>query len=186
MAMNCGISSGIDVSCESLRKVSGVKRLWIFNVNDIRVPIAADSSGTLSGYVSAIELNGYTGLYEFEAPKYSHQATSELTKADGGGVSYTQTVIVRGFNDSPTEDTALEDLAVADVVAVVMTANGEFKIYGATNGLNATADTETTGRALGEDTSTQVTLGGSEPKRYLRFSRGTAAQTLAYIEALAI
>lgn len=186
MALNCGISSGIDVSCDSLRKVSGVKRLWVFNVNDVRVPIAQDESGALSGYVSSIELNGYTGLYEFEAPKYSHQATSELVRGENGGVSYNQTVIVRGFNDTPSEDEALEDLAVADVGAIVMTNNGEFKIYGATNGLNANADTETTGRAQGEDIASQVTLGGSEPKRYLRFSRGTSAQTLAYLEALTI
>lgn len=186
MSLNCGISSGIDVSCDSLRKVSGVKKLWVLNVNDIRVPISQDAGGSLAGYVTAIELDGYTGLYVFDAPKYSHQATSSLVVSEGGSVSYTQTVIVRGINDTPTEDEALEDLAVADVVVILQNGNNEFLIYGATNGLNATADEQTTGRALGENIASQVTLTGSESKRFLRFSRGTVTDTIAYLEAMEI
>lgn len=181
MPLNCGITSGVGADCASLKRVSGVsKKAWVFNIADLRAPIGVDASG----YVTALEFNAYDGLYAFESTKYSHQGTTALVVSDGGSLSYTHTVMLRLYNDNPLEDLAIENLASAEVGVILKTGNNDYLIYGASNGLSATADDQTTGRNLGEDTTTMVTLTGSEVTRPLRFRRGDAAATLQYLEAL--
>lgn len=179
----CGITQGFDVDCESLRRVSGVKRVWLFNLGDLTSAI--DSTG--SDYVTNLEFNGYTGLYFYDSKKLSHQFTWTLAVNDNGGASFTQTLALRLFVDSPTEVVSLSDLAVADVGAIIQTNNGEFWIGGVENGLSATEGTGTTGRNLGEDTASTITLTGSErlPYRMLLVG-GSATTTLTYLNALTI
>jgi hypothetical protein len=177
----CGITSGFNFDCNSLRRVSGVNRVWAFNIDDLRVAI--DPNGF--GYVTGLEFDGYDGLYEFESKKFSHQFTHNLVVAESGAVSWTQTAVLRLFVDTPAEVQALSDLAVANVGFVVLTNNGEFRIYGASNGMTAgDGTTGTTGKNAGEDTTDQVTLIGSEKLQYRTLLRTDYATTLAYVEAL--
>lgn len=177
----CIISGGIDFDCSALKKTGGIKKVWLFNLSALRVAI--DPNGT--GYVTSLEFTGYDGLYLFDARKYSHEFTSTLTIGDGGNASWTQELILRLFNDTPTEDQALSDLAVAEVGAIIQTNNGEFLIAGATNGLTGTAGTATTGRNPGDATATSITLSGAENQIWRRLLRnGNFADTLAYVTAL--
>lgn len=177
----CLITSGFDVSCESLKRVSGIKKVWLFNLSALRVAI--DPNGT--GYITSLEFTGYDGLYLFDSRKYSHQFTSTLTIGDGGNASWTQELVLRLFNDTPTEDQALSDLAVAEVGAIIQTNNGEFLVAGAGNGLTGTAGTVGTGRNVGEDTAATMTLTGAETQVWRRLLRnGNFADTLAYVQAL--
>lgn len=178
----CGISSGIDYDCNSKRRISGVKKVWLFNVDTLTSAI--DPNGT--GYVTGLEFDGYEGLYLFDAGKFSHSATSTINvQADSGAVSFLQQVILRVFADSPSEIAVLSDLLVATVGAVVLTNNNEFRIYGAVNGMSATEGAVSpTGRAQGEDTATTVTLTGEESLPYRLLLKTDYAATLAYIQAL--
>lgn len=178
----CGISSGIDYDCNSKRRISGVKKVWLFNVDTLTSAI--DPNGT--GYVTGLEFDGYEGLYLFDAGKFSHSATSTINvQADSGAVSFLQQVILRVFADSPSEIAVLSDLLVATVGAVVLTNNNEFRIYGAVNGLSATEGAVSpTGRAQGEDTATTVTLTGEESLPYRLLLDTDYATTLAYVQAL--
>jgi hypothetical protein len=178
----CGISSGIDYDCLSKRRISGVKKVWLFNVDTLTSAI--DPNGT--DYVTGLEFNGYDGLYLFDAGKFSHSATSTINvQADSGAVSFLQQVILRVFADSPAEIAVLADLLVSTVGAVVLTNNNEFRIYGAVNGLSATEGAVSpTGRAQGEDTATSVTLTGEESLPYRLLLKTDYATTLAYIQAL--
>ena len=177
----CGITQGFNFDCLSLRRVSGVRRLWAFNVDDLRTGI--DPNGT--GYVTGLEFNGYDGLYEFESNKFSHQFTYTLVRSEGGSVSFTQTGVIRLFVDSPAEVAALADLAVANVGFIVLTNNNEFRIYGAENGMSAgDGTTGTTGRNQGEDLTDVVTMIGSEKLPYRTLLRTDYATTLAYVQAL--
>lgn len=179
----CGISSGIDYDCLSKRRISGVKKVWLFNVDELTSAI--DPNGT--GYVEGLELDGYSNqLYLFDAGKFSHSATSTINvQADSGAVSFLQTVILRLFIDTPTEIATLADLLVATVGAIVLTNNNEFRIYGAQNGLSATeGPVSPTGRTQGEDTATSVTLSGEEGLPYRLLLRTDYATTLAYIQAM--
>lgn len=180
----CGIGSGIDYDCLSKRRISGVKKVWLFNVDDLSAAI--DPNGT--GYVSGLQFDGYDGLYLFDAGKFSHSATSTISvQAESGAVSFLQSVILRVFADSPTEIEVLADLLVSTVGAVVLTNNNEFRIYGASNGLSATeGNVSPTGRAQGEDTATTVTLTGEEGLPYRLLLKTDFATTLAFVEALQV
>jgi len=177
----CGINQGFNFDCNSLKRVSGVRRLWAFNVADLRAGI--DPNGT--GYVSGLEFNGYDGLYEFESRKFSHQFTHTLVVAESGAASWTQTGVIKVFVDTPAEVAALSDLSVSNVGFIVLTNNSEFRIYGAENGMTAgDGTTGTTGRAQGEDTTDQITMIGSEKLPYRVLLRTDYNTTLAYVEAL--
>src|SRR5687767_2114734 len=152
MAVLCGISSGIDYTCLAKKRVSGVKKVWLFNLDLLNSPI--DPNGT--SYVQGLEFDGYDGLYLFDAGKFSHSATSTISvNTDSGAVSFLQNVILRLFIDTPDEVQVLSDLTTATVGAIVLTNNNEFRIYGAQNGLSATeGEVSPTGRAQGENTAT--------------------------------
>ena len=177
----CGINQGFNFDCLSLKRVSGVRRLWAFNIADLRTGI--DPDGT--GYVTGLEFNGYDGLYEFESRKFSHQFTHNLVVAESGAASWTQTGVIKVFVDTPEEVAALSDLSVSNVGFIVLTNNSEFRIYGAENGMTAAdGTTGTTGRAQGEDTTDQITMIGSEKLPYRILLRTDYNTTLALVEAL--
>lgn len=176
----CGINQGFNFDCLSLKRVSGVRRVWAFNIADLRTAI--DPNGT--GYVTGLEFNGYDGLYEFESRKFSHQFTHNLVVSEGGNASFTQTGVLKLFVDTPAEVAALSDLAVSNVGFVVLTNNSEFRIYGAENGMTAgDGTTGTTGRLQGEDTTDTVTMIGSEKLPYRILFKTDFATTLALVEA---
>jgi hypothetical protein len=178
----CGIGSGIDFDCTSKRRISGVKKVWLFNVDLLNSAI--DPNGT--GYVTGLEFDGYEGLYLFDAGKFSHSANSTVNvQPDSGAVSFLQQVILRVFADSPTEIATIADLLVATVGAIVLTNNNEFRIYGAQNGMSATeGNVSPTGRAQGEDTATTITLTGEENLPYRLLLKTDYVTTLRYVEAL--
>jgi hypothetical protein len=177
----CGITQGFNIDCNSLRRVSGIKKVWLFNLLDLTSPI--DPLG--EGYVGSLELDGYTGLFFIDSKKNSHQFTSTITVTEGS-VSFNQSLVLRVFVDTPEEVAAVADLTVADVVAIIQTGNGEYWIAGAENGLTATEGSTTTGRNIGEDIAFTITLTGSERLPYRMLSRGDAATTLAYLNALTL
>jgi hypothetical protein len=176
---NCVITSGISVSCDDLRRVGGLaKRVWVGNLDDLTNPIP-----TGSAYVTDLELDTYQSFYAFESTKFSHEANFQAVKSDGGNVAINQTVILRLFNNDPTDDGVIEDLLTSDVFVVVQTNNNEFFIYGAASGLGLTDATGGSGRQLGDSTVTQLTLTGSEKELPKRFLITDVQTTLNYLNA---
>ena len=182
MAVLCGIGSGVSYNCLSKRRISGVKKVWLFNID--LLTSAIDPDGT--DYVEGLEFDGYEGLYLFDAGKFSHSALSTVNvSTDSGAVTFLQQVILRLFVDSPTEILTMADLTTSTVGAIVLTNNNEFRIYGAQNGLAATEGTVSpTGRAQGEDTATSLTLTGEETLPYRILLKNSYTETLAYVQAL--
>lgn len=183
MALDCGISSNIDISCQDLKKPGGVyRKVWAFNLSALRLPIDV----TLATYITNLEFNTYQSLYSLESVKFSHDATWQQQNGDGGNVSYIQTVNLRLPNNNPTADRVIEDASVAELGIITRSNAGEFLIWGAENGLSSDpATTGGTGRQSTDSTFTQLTLVGTErylPKRLL--INGSAAATLAYLEAM--
>jgi hypothetical protein len=169
MALNCGITNGVDVNCDDLRKPGGLSReAWVFNLSDLTAPLPVEDET----YVTDLPFATYAGLYKFAGTKFSHEATWTEQTSDGGNKSYQQQVTLRLFNSSPSDDAAIEDLGVAEVGVIVRTNAGEFLIYGAENGLTSNGSTS------------QIILEGTErflPKRLL--IGGSASATLAYLNA---
>ena len=107
-------------------------------------------------------------------------------KGEGGNVLFQHQVIVRAFNNDPTDDTLFQDLPVADVGAILETNNGELLIFGGGTGLTANEGSGNTGRQIADNTATQITLVGSEkylPKRFLRTNFQTS---ITYLNALVV
>jgi len=152
--MGCTITSGIGINCSDLRRTGGVaKKVWLGNIEDLRAPFNADATSP----ISTIELNTYRTLYAWEGAKFSHSATANMARTDSGNVSFTHELTLKVYNTSMADDIALENLSVAEVFAVVQTLNDEFFIYGAANGMSASAIAAQTGKNAGDDSTTTVT-----------------------------
>ncbi len=60
--LNCGITDGMGIDCEDLRKPGGVYRAaWVFNLSDLRTPIDV----TIADYVTNLNFFTYRSLYLF-------------------------------------------------------------------------------------------------------------------------
>lgn len=180
--LQCGITDGIDIDCEDLRKPGGLYRaVWVFNRGDLRTPIDV----TLVAYVTNLDLNTYQGLFLFESTKFSHEAVWTEQVGDGGNISYLQTVTLRLPNSNPTADRVIEDASVSELVVITKSNAGEFLIWGAENGLSANDQTTGgPGRQSTDSTFATLVLAGTErflPKRLL--IGGSASLTEAYLNA---
>lgn len=181
---NCLFNTGMGVTCDDLRKPGGLfKDAWGFNLTDLTAPIDVSAAS----YVTNLPLATYRGLYKFSSTKFSHEFTWTEQKGDGGNVSYLQSLTLRLFNSTPTDDAAIEDLQLADSVWVVKTNAGEYLILGAENGLGSEGSTGGSGRQSIDSTTSQLILVGTErflPKRLL--IGGSAANTAAYLAAATV
>ena len=113
--LQCGITDGIDIDCEDLKKPGGLYRaVWVFNRGDLTVPIDV----TVATYVTDLSLATYLGLFLFESTKFSHEAVWTEQVGEGGNVSYLQTVTLRVPNSNPTSDKVIEDASVSELVVI--------------------------------------------------------------------
>lgn len=182
LAIACGISDNIDITCDALRKPGGLfKTVWVYNLDDLRVPIDV----TLAEYITTLEFITYRSLYRFDSVKYAHEAVWTQQEGDGGNISYLQTVTLRLANSDPAADKVIEDATVSSLGVVTRSNAGEFLIWGAENGLSSgDGTTGGTGRQATDSTFTTLVLIGTErflPKRLL--VGGTPANTLAFLTA---
>lgn len=179
--MSCTISSGLTITCDSLKRVGGLnKRLWLFNLSDLAVPITAITDG----YVTNIPLSTYRTLYKIEGTKYSHSFEVNEQRSDEGLVQWEHKLMLKVFNTDPTSDALLEDLTVGEFGAIVQTNNNEFFILGAQNGMTSTEQQLKSGQASGDSSSSTMTLTGNEQSLYKRLLvGGSINNTLSYLNA---
>lgn len=188
MATNCGISTGLSVSCADLRRPGGLaKRLWLFNIDSLRDRIPVE----LAAYVTSLEFNTYQGLYEVESAKFSFEAFAIPQKnAEGGNTLFLHRLVVRALLNDPTDMKWFEDLTVADVGTIVETNKGDFMIYGGGVGLSMPSGdggSFGSGRLPADNTAAQITLEGPETYGPKFFLRGNSyATSLAYLNALTV
>lgn len=184
--MACSLTSGIQNNCAGLKRVGGLnKRIWLFNIEDLRTPI--DVTQTT---ITNLNFNAYTSLFTFQGQKFSHSAEWKEVRTDFGNVSFEHDVMLKVNNTDASEDAVIESLATAEVGAIVQTNNNEFLIFGAGNGLTAQEMTKNLGQKLGDEEIVQIKLVGSESTLPKRFARPAGAQgsilneTLYYLNAL--
>lgn len=179
--MSCKVTSGIDNSCEDVLRVGGLGRtFWVGYLSDLDTPFST-SQGT---DITSIDFAAYGGLYRFDGRKFAHQGSHELAVAPGGNKSFTQTFVAKLLSKTTADDATLKSLSLADDIFIIADDNNQgFLLYGAGNGLSVSAYTQSTGQTSDSDTSTSVTLTGSETTQPLRFmlEAGYAA-TKTYLE----
>jgi|CXWJ01.1.fsa_nt_gi hypothetical protein len=184
--MACDISSGIGITCADLKRVGGLnKRLWLFNMSDLRTPIDVTQAT-----ITNLNFNAYASLFKFEGNKYAHSAYDKVARTDFGNVSWEHAINLKVNSTTGTEDQILEALAVAEVGGIVQTNNNEFFIVGGGNGLTCMEMEFNTGQKLGDETVSSIKLVGTETTKLKRFARPAGAQgsilneTLYYLNAL--
>lgn len=184
--MACDIGSGVGITCADLKRVAGLnKRLWLFNMGDLRTPIDVTAST-----ITNLNFNAYALLYKFEGQKFAHSASAKLVRTENGNISFEHTVNMKVNNTTSTEDQVIENLATAEVGAIVQTNNNEFFIYGGGNGLTCMELEDSTGQKQGDEEVTVIKLVGAETTLAKRFARPAGAQgsilneTLYYLNAL--
>lgn len=178
--MPCTITAGIGIVCADLRRTGGLaKQVWLGNITDLRAQFNVDTTAN----ITSIELVTYATLYKFEGAKFAHSATSDMKKTDSGNVSFEHSLQMRVYNTSIADDQILESLSTSDVFAVVQTMNDDFLIYGAANGMSASEIKAQSGKNSGDDSTTMVTLLGSERTMPKRFFDTSKTQTLARLNA---
>lgn len=160
MAVECGITTGVGLSCATRRAAAGgIKtRIWLFNVNEVD-SLTTDGDG----YVTAITFDAYKGLISFTGDINANNATSDGTVTDGGNVSFPHTMVMTLFDVDPAAKTALEDLAHANGVGVIVeTATERFELYGWPLGMRVTSMPRSTGQSANDSTARVVTLEGAQ------------------------
>ena len=153
--MACEITNGILGFCDY--SASGVERLWLANKSDIS-GITYNSSGVTTGIT--FTTTGGT-FYEVVGALDSITFQDDL-QVNGSRRNFLQTVNFGvGGLTSAILDT-LEDLGLSNLIAIVKTAEGDYRGLGFKGaGLRATVMTETSGTAAGNDSALNVTVSGS-------------------------
>lgn len=182
--MSCKVTQGIENSCEDVLRVGGLGRtFWVGYLSDLDTLISL----TQAADITALDFGSYGGLYRFDGRKFSHQYTVDLAVTAGGNKSYTHTFVGKVLSKTTEDNLTLKRLALADDIFIIADDNnGGYVILGAGNGLSVTAGSKTSGQTGDSDTSTSITLTGSETTQELIFAVPGAGGTLAYIENLEI
>lgn len=183
MSSNCKVLYGIDNACGDLLQASGVdKDFYVGYVSDLAIRFNL----TLSAAISNISFLPYMGLIKFGGQKFSHVFSHELAKGGGGSISYTHKGTVKLMALSTQDDLELMRLTQAQDAFIVWQDNNEsFFIHAPSKGLMAVPGAlKTSGQNAGEDTTTSVSLEGNEKVVPLRFSAGTTAATVLYLDGL--
>lgn len=180
---NCKVVNPIGNDCGDLLQASGVdKDFYVGYVSDLsaRFPL------TQTGAISTFGFTPYSGLVKMQGRKYSHKFGYAVAVAPGGSISYTHTGLVKLMNLSTQDDVEIQRLTQAQDMFVIWQDNNEnFFISAPSKGFTVEAgDLHTSGQADGEDVLTSISFKSSEKVIPLRFTAGTTAQTVSYLDAL--
>jgi hypothetical protein len=176
---SCKITQGIENSCEDVLRVGGVGRtFWVGYLSDLDTPFDLSQSAD----ITAIDFAAYGGLYRFDGRKFSHSYSVDIAVAAGGNKSFTHTFNGKVLSKSTQDNLTLKQLALADDIFIIVDDNnGGFALLGAGNGLSVTTQSKASGQTGDSDTSTNITLVGSETTQELVLN-----VTRAYLEGFEI
>lgn len=153
--MNCQSVAikGLQMDCEP--NVGGIKRVWLAIYEDGIFTVSANTKG--DDEVSAIKSG--TTWYEYEFRKGAGSFNSTLNIDETNGVNYVQTELALQFSRMESQKrTAIAALAVAEVAAIVLDANGKYWALAVDEPITSTAGTAETGAARGDTNQYTITL----------------------------
>jgi hypothetical protein len=153
--MGCELVSGLAGVCAY--SASGVERLWVANKSEIS-GLTYNSGGELTG-VSFTTTGGT--FYEI-VPALDSATFQDDLAINGSRRNFLQTVNFGVASLSASTLQTLETIGLANLAAIVKTAEGDFRALGIKGaGLRTTVMTETSGTQAGNDSAIQVTLAGN-------------------------
>jgi hypothetical protein len=153
--MGCELTRGIVGVCDY--SASGVQRLWLANKSDI-----SGISYNVNGQTTGITWTSTGGtFYEIVSALDSITFQDDL-QVNGSRRNFLQTLNFGVGALSAEVLTVLEDLGLSNLVAVVLTAEGDYRGLGFKGaGLRTTVMSETSGTQGGNDGALAVTIAGN-------------------------
>lgn len=182
----CNITNGLDVTCADLRRIGGQeKTVYMYNIDDLD---ASAPYTETSSYISALNFQTYKGLYKFTASKNSHAGGDEIVVQEGGNKYFQHNATIKAFISDPTDNATIEELIVANVGIIMVSRNGDIKLYGKENGMEISEGAENSGAVANSDTTQNLTFMGEEkekPKFVSIAGTGTDKDaTIAYLDSI--
>lgn len=184
MSTSCGITGGIDLSCQTLKdSAGGLKtRMWIGNMSDLASPSYTLGTG---GYVESIEFkSSYTNLYEFTGVKNQNSTNSDAQRLESGNATFPQSVVLTTHTTTPAQLEVLEELTFADVFVIVETSKDRLEIFGINLGLSLESAPKTSGNSPADSTARVITLSGDQSEPEKIFLQTDYATSISYLESL--
>jgi hypothetical protein len=178
---------GINPDCDALNKVGGVdKRVWIGQLAQREGYATNQTTKDIEGITMLTNSPPYT-LHKFIGKRFKN--SGEFPLEEGENVNtFNHTAILQIFYSTSVELEALEELANADDLFVIMQGNdGKILCFGMDLGLNATAGEGGTGVELQDSTAYTMTISGQEMKapRYFNVTPGASlADNITYLDGI--
>lgn len=170
--MSCIISNGTKRTCEF--SAGGLKSIYLANYDEVS-EVGYDATGMVTGFTMT---SGST-FYNFDFLKDTASYTQELTVGTGNKF-YTQNVNFNLSSASEIVDTLedgvqtaqeaqelqnlIDQLLIGKFIVIAVDKSQKIKIFGAENGLEASAGNLESGAAGGDFNGQSITLTGEETK----------------------
>lgn len=153
--MGCELVSGLAGVCAY--SASGVERLWVANKSEIS-GLTYNTTGELTG----ITWTTTGGTFYEIVPALDSCTFQDDLQVNGSRRNFLQTVNFGVAALSASTLSTLETLGLANLVAIVKTAEGDYRALGIKGaGLRTTVMSETTGTQAGNDGAIAVTIAGN-------------------------
>lgn len=165
--MGCELINGI--VCDCTYSASGVEKLWVANKSEIS-GVTYNAGGEITWitfYDPMYQSNGTlitaTGQTFYEiCPSVDSCTYTDDLQISGSRRNFLQTINFGLGSISPTVLVTLETIGLSNLVAVVKTADGEYRAMGVKgSGLRTTIMTENSGTATANDAAIAVTISGN-------------------------
>lgn len=175
--MGCKISSGYTTPCE--KPFGGLKTtVWIGNLSEVALFTEETDKS-----ISAIDFKVGGRLWKFESTKESFDSVDDIVKTAGQQPNYPQTLNLRLFEKTQADKNAIDELANADAVFVIIERGYQtFELFGKDFGLDLTAAPRNSGQNNTADVRRAVTLSGNEGRIAPVFQDTDYATTVALLE----
>lgn len=169
--MGCELLNGILGACEYT--TSGVERLWVANKSQI-----SDVKYNTTGEVSGITFTA-TGetFYEIVPALDSCTYTDDIV-ISGNRRNFLHTINFGVGSLTPAVLTTLETIGLSNMIAIVKTSEGEYRLFGGSgSGLRTTVMTDASGTSAANDGAIAVSIAGNA-KTKARFILDSVMTTL--------
>jgi hypothetical protein len=152
---NCELLNGIVGQCDYT--ASGVQRLWLANKSDV-----SGITYSTTGVTTGLTFTATGGTFFEIVPALDSATFQDDLQVNGSRRNFLQTVNFAVGAMSPAVLSTLEDMGLSNLIAIVLTAEGDYRGLGFKGaGLRATVMTETSGTQAGNDGTLNVTLAGN-------------------------
>jgi len=142
--MSCQIDSGFTQPCEYT--VGGIEKLWLQNHSNL--PLSAVTYAT-SGQVTGATLTSGS-WFKYEIANNSSVFSEEVQVGDNKYPLQTLSFSLKRTADVQADLNQVKKLSLGELVAIVKTRSGDYRLAGWKNPLKATVSTNSTGQAEGD------------------------------------